>query len=109
MRHLEESGTTLSNIEAKTLLQDMGLQVTDHGVRSTEDQEAYYNSTQGVSAPGTSLHERGNAIDIRVPDDITTEEIVENLEARGFKGVTIITKQHGTGPHWHIQWDSGPE
>ncbi len=101
--------TTSANLQAVDVLSNMGLHITDDGVRSQEDQENYYNNTQGVAAPGHSPHQSGNAIDIRVPQGVKPSDIVAELTAQGFKGVTIITRRHGTGPHWHIQWQSAGE
>ena len=102
--------TTESNLEAKAILeQEFGFEVTDEGIRSREEQERYYRTSKGVSKPGTSTHEFGNAIDIKVPSDVSPAEVKARLEARGYYGVKIITKQHGTGPHWHIQWEGVTE
>lgn len=101
--------TTSANLEAADILTNMGFQITDDGVRSQEEQANYYNNTQGAAAPGTSPHESGNAVDIRVPQGVRPSDIVAELTARGFRGVTIITRRHGTGPHWHIQWESAGE
>ena len=101
--------TTSENLQAADVLTGMGLHITDEGVRSEADQERYYNTTQGVATPGHSPHQSGNAIDIRVPRGVKPSAIVAELTARGFKGVSIITRRHGTGPHWHIQWQSAGE
>lgn len=101
--------TTSANLEAADILSNMGFQITDDGIRSGEEQANYYSNTRGAAAPGTSLHESGNAIDIRVPQGVRPSDIVAELTARGFRGVTIITRRHGTGPHWHIQWESAGE
>lgn len=101
--------TTQENLQAADILTNMGLHITDEGVRSEADQERYYNTTQGAAAPGSSPHQDGNAIDVRVPQGVRPSDIVAELTARGFKGVSIITRRHGTGPHWHIQWQSAGE
>lgn len=101
--------TTQENLQAANILTNMGLHITDEGVRSEADQERYYNTTQGAAAPGTSSHQDGNAIDVRVPRGVRPSDIVAELTASGFRGVSIITKRHGTGPHWHIQWQSAEE
>ena len=102
---LEDNGTTHENLAAKNALEGLGLFITDDGIRSNEEQQKYYDTTKGVSKPGTGRHEVGNAIDVRIPEDVAPEDIIAELEAQGYYGVTIVTKQHGTGPHWHIQWD----
>jgi hypothetical protein len=101
--------STEANLKAVDILSGMGLTLTDSGIRSREEQAEYYTSTSGVSRPGTSPHEVGNAVDIRVPTGVSPDEIVAQFKAEGYEGVTIITKQHGTGPHWHIQWESAPQ
>jgi hypothetical protein len=98
--------TTEGNYTAANILEDMGLHITDEGIRSKAQQQRYYNSSSGVAEPGTSPHESANAIDIRIPNHMSPDEIVQDLEEAGFRGVTVITKRHGTGPHWHVQWDS---
>lgn len=100
----EES--TDANLNAVSVAEDLGLEVTDSGVRSKVEQEKYYRNSNGVAVPGTSRHEKGNALDVRPSEDISPEEIVAEMEAQGYVGVTIVTKKHGTGPHWHIQWES---
>lgn len=100
--------TTTGNLGAGDVLKSMGLEVTDEGVRSEQDQRRYYTTTNGAAKPGTSSHEFGDAVDVRVPKGVKPSDIVAELQAKGYKGVTIITKRHGTGPHWHIQWTSAP-
>jgi hypothetical protein len=98
--------TTSTNNIAKDAVESLGLQTTDRGIRSEKQQEKYYNTTKGAAKPGTSAHETGNALDIRVPTDGTTPgDVVRALMAKGFTGIRMITKRHGTGPHWHVQWD----
>lgn len=95
-----------ANELASTILKDtLGLHVTDEGVRDPEDQKRYFATSKGVAKPGTSPHEYAKAIDIRVPKGVPPSRITKTLEGQGFKGVRIITKKHGTAPHWHIQWD----
>lgn len=97
--------STFENSVATSILEDLGLNITDNGIRSREDQERYYNTSSGVAAPGTSPHEFANAIDVEIPDDVSEDEIIQSLEEQGYYGVTVITRRHGTGPHWHIQWE----
>lgn len=101
--------TTTANLGAVGILKGMGLTPTDEGVRSYEDQERYYTTSNGAAKPGTSSHEFGNAVDVKVPKGVKPSDIVAAFQAKGYKGVTIITKRHGTGPHWHIQWESAGE
>ena len=101
----ETPTTTSTNAGASDILEGLGLSITDNGLRSQEDQERYYAMTKGVAKPGTSPHEDGNAVDVRPSEDTTPEEIISEMEAKGYKGVKVITRDHGTGPHWHIQWE----
>lgn len=96
--------STFENSIASDVISNMGLRITDNGVRSHADQERYYKTTHGAAPPGSSNHEIGNAIDIAVPHDVSVGDIVSALQKAGLKGVDIITRRHGTAPHWHIQW-----
>ena len=96
-------------IATDILSNQLGLQITDNGIRSREDQERYYRTGSGVAAPGTSQHEYGNAVDVRAPSNMSTTELAAVLEGQGFVGVKIISRTHGTGPHWHIQWEGMSE
>ena len=100
--------TTPENYEVTSLLEDEGFVVTDSDVRPLEDQRRYFNQAggRGVSAPGTSSHEFGQAIDVRVPKGKTPSQVKKLLESKGYRGIRIITQTHGTGPHWHIEWES---
>jgi hypothetical protein len=101
-----KKATTFENaVAADVLTNQLGLNITDSGVRSYATQAKYYKTTKGAAPPGTSRHEEGNAVDVEVPSNVSVKEIVDTMEASGFRGVGVITKKHGTGPHWHIQWD----
>lgn len=98
--------TTFENeFAVQTLEDEFGATITDSGVRSRADQERYYKTTRGVSKPGTSKHEFGRGVDMKVMRGVTPSEIKGRMEDLGYYGVRIITERHGTGPHWHIQWD----
>lgn len=94
-----------ANEAVKSILEDQGLIVTDSGIRSHEKQQELYKKYKGVAKPGTSGHEKGNAIDVAPPSDLSPDELKDQLSDAGLTGVRIITKRHGSGPHWHIQWD----
>lgn len=100
----EPTQTTFENSIASGVLRTMGLRITDNGIRSHERQQHYYETTHGAAPPGHSDHEIGNAIDIGIPDRVSVQDITSRLEEAGFRGVNIITRRHGTGPHWHISW-----
>ena len=89
-------------------LEGLGLTVTGKGVRSFEEQSRLYKNYSGVSKPGTSTHEFGNAVDVRIPKNISQSKVIKSLTDRGYKGVKIISAPHGSGPHWHVQWEKGP-
>jgi hypothetical protein len=97
--------TTEGNAVATDTLSEIGVKITDKGVRSHAQQEKYYKTASGVAKPGTSKHEEGNAVDIAIPEYLQPEDIEQVLADKGFVGVRVVTKRHGTGPHWHIQWD----
>jgi hypothetical protein len=98
--------TTSTNNIAKDAIESLGLQTTDSGIRSEKEQERLFRTTKGAAKPGSSYHEEGNALDIRVPTDGTTPgDVVRALMAKGFTGIRMVTKRHGSGPHWHVQWD----
>lgn len=105
--HVED--TTEGNLNAVKVLKGMGLHPSDEGVRSLEEQEYLYKNFKGVAKPGTSRHGDGLAVDISIPKGITPKEIKTRMEAHGYKNVSLITKRHGKGPHWHVQWDSWEE
>ena len=94
------------NMRAAYALENLGLHITDSGIRSEAAQEKYYATTKGVAKPGTSPHQAGNALDVRIPTGTEPSEIVTTLEKEGYKNVRVITRRHGTGPHWHVQWDA---
>lgn len=94
-----EGGDLKSNVE-----KDLGVRVTDSGTRTREEQEYLYRNFSGVAKPGTSAHEGGNAIDIAPRKGLTRKEVQDYFEEQGKTGVKIITRKHGSGPHWHVQW-----
>lgn len=97
--------STEDNITATSVIRGLGLHTTDTGIRSRQRQAKYYRTTKGAAPPGYGAHEEGDAVDIRVPRDGTKpSQVVSGLEQAGFYGVSIITRTHGTGPHWHVQW-----
>lgn len=100
--------TFANSIASDLLVSELGLELTDYGTRPRADQERYFRQAggRGVSAPGTSSHEFGNAVDVRTPPrGVTTSQVTKLMEDNGFYGVRIITRTHGTGPHWHIEWE----
>lgn len=102
----ESTPTTVDNVVAKSTLEDLGLTITDSGIRSREAQEELYNTNTGVAIPGTSDHEFGQALDVKASKKLKPADIVSAMKEKGYNGVNIITRRHGSGPHWHISWDS---
>jgi hypothetical protein len=101
-----KNGTPPDNVVATSVLESLGAKITDKGVRSHEEQERLYENYSGVAKPGTGAHEDGRALDIKPTRGMTPAKIKEALEAEGFEGVSIVTKRHGSGPHWHVQWEN---
>lgn len=104
------ASTTFENSVASSVLTDeLGLRITDNGIRPDKKQQELYAKYSGVAKPGTSDHEIGNAVDVAPTADVTPQDIIDKLTDKGFEGVKVITKKHGSGPHWHVQWDSVKE
>lgn len=97
---------TFENSIATSVLEDgLGLRITDNGIRSMAEQTRDYMKYKGVAKPGHSDHEVGNAIDVSPSESVSPLDIVEKLTKEGFYGIEVITKKHGSGPHWHVQWE----
>ena len=100
----------LNSTDVGALLSDsFGVRVTDEGVRSNAKQKALYSQYKGVAKPGTSAHEHDRAVDIAPAKGVTPSQIKDFLTQQGFTGVRVVTKKHGSGPHWHVQWDAQGE
>jgi hypothetical protein len=97
-----------NKVAENLLVSTLGLTPTDAGIRTHANQKKYYELARGhgVSRPGHSPHEKGNAIDIAIPSDVSPDDIVKLMKDNGYDGVRVITKKHGTGAHWHIEWAS---
>lgn len=101
-------GKAYTSREVGLLLQkDFGTTTTS-AQRSLQRQGELYAAAggKGVAKPNANApHVADKAVDIAPPgNNITPEDITNYLTKKGFTGVKVITKQHGTGPHWHIQW-----
>lgn len=94
-----EGGDLASNVA-----RDLGVRVTDSGTRTRGEQEYLFRNFRGAAPPGSSSHESGNAIDIAPRKGLTREDVKKYFEDQGMTDIKIITKKHGTGPHWHVQW-----
>lgn len=92
-------GEAQSNVEA------MGARVTS-GNRTREEQQWLYDHYSGVAKPGTSRHEKDRAIDLVPSGRMTPQSVIQDLENDGYVNVRVNTKKHGSGRHWHVQWDN---
>jgi len=64
---------------------DIPLQITD-SLRSTEQQrKAYESGKEGVAKPGTSFHEKGEAIDLTQVPEMKNEKVFSALRAAGLQ------------------------
>lgn len=94
-----QAGEAQSNVEA------MGARVTS-GNRTREEQQWLYDHYSGVAKPGTSRHEKDRAIDLVPSGRMTPQSVIQDLENDGYVNVRVNTKKHGSGRHWHVQWDN---
>lgn len=99
---------TFSAAAAQDLQGKFGVRITDDTVRSRKTQAKYYATTKGAAPPGKSDHEDDRAVDFAPVRGLTPKAVQTYMESQGYQGVKIITKRHGTGPHWHVQWESAP-
>ena len=100
-------GREVSSREASAIARAAGLQVNSAD-RSTARQQQLYDGwvAQGkpkenpVAKPGTSAHERGNALDIQFEAGVTAKKIKDAFAAEGVR----LTKVFAETGHWHIEW-----
>jgi hypothetical protein len=100
-------GREVSSSEASAIARAAGLQVNSAD-RSTARQKQLYDSwvAQGkpkenpVAKPGTSAHERGNALDIQFQAGVTAKKIKDAFAAEGVR----LTKVFAETGHWHVEW-----
>ena len=88
---------------AAAAVESLGARVTSK-TRTLEEQQYLYDHYRGVARPGTSEHEKDRAIDIVPTRGLTPAKIKQDLVGMGYNGVTVNTKKHGSGAHWHVQW-----
>lgn len=91
--------------EAKSIAAGAGLRVTS-GFRTRAEQQYLYDHARTaqnpVARPGTSAHERGNALDIAFGPGVTPASIKKAYEEGGVR-LTKILKETG---HFHIEWST---
>lgn len=100
-------GREVTSSQAVAIARAAGLQVNSAD-RSTRRQTELYNAwiAQGrpaanpVAKPGTSAHERGNALDIQFEAGVTAKKIRDAFAAEGVR----LTKVFAETGHWHIEW-----
>ncbi len=102
-----EYGREVTSSQASAIARAAGLQVNSAD-RSTARQTELYNAwvAQGrpkenpVAKPGTSAHERGNALDIQFQAGVTAKKIKDAFAAEGVR----LTKVFAETGHWHVEW-----
>lgn len=100
-------GREVTSREASSIARAAGLQVNSAD-RSTARQQQLYDAwvAQGkpkenpVAKPGSSAHERGNALDIQYEAGVTAKKIKDAFAAEGVR----LTKVFAETGHWHIEW-----
>jgi LAS superfamily LD-carboxypeptidase LdcB len=100
-------GREVTSREASAIARAAGLQVNSAD-RSTARQQQLYDAwvAQGkpkenpVAKPGTSAHERGNALDIQFQAGVTAKKIKDAFAAEGVR----LTKVFAETGHWHVEW-----
>lgn len=100
-------GREVTSSQASAIARAAGLQVNSAD-RSTARQQQLYDAwvAQGkpkenpVARPGTSAHERGNALDIQFEAGVTAKKIKDAFAAEGVR----LTKVFAETGHWHVEW-----
>lgn len=96
---------TYSNLhpQAQSLAQYVA---TTYGVRFPREYGGGWRP-KGSVAGETGVHSTGNAFDIPVDQNSKLgQQIAADLRGKGFY---VYTKQHGTGPHLHVEIDRNPD
>lgn len=100
-------GREVTSAQASAIARAAGLQVNSAD-RSTARQQQLYDDwiakgrpkENPVAKPGTSAHERGNALDIQFQAGITAKKIRDAFAAEGVR----LTKVFAETGHWHVEW-----
>lgn len=100
-------GREVTSREASSIARAAGLQVNSAD-RSTARQQQLYDDwiakgkpkENPVAKPGTSAHERGNALDIQFQAGVTAKKIKDAFAAEGVR----LTKVFAETGHWHVEW-----
>lgn len=98
-------GKEIGLAEAKSIASGARLRVTS-ALRTKAEQQWLYDNrrtpTNPVALPGTSAHEKGNALDIAFGKGISAASIKKAYADAGVK-LTKILKEDG---HFHIEWST---
>lgn len=109
-RDNEQKGRPVSLNEAEDIVHSVGGRVTSR-VRSTGEQQVLYDKYVAykdgrgpwaplAAKPGTSEHERGQALDVAKAPGMTLATLVEAFRARGVN----LTERLDEGDHYHVAW-----
>jgi hypothetical protein len=105
-----EFGRLISSSEAASIVRGIGGQVNSAD-RSTARQTQLYNAwlaarkprDNPVAKPGTSAHERGNALDVQFAPGLNPAKLRAAFQEEG----VTLTKVFAERGHWHIEWAKG--
>jgi hypothetical protein len=90
---------------ARSIASGAGFRVTS-GLRTRAEQQRLYDTvrtpTNPVALPGTSAHERGNALDIAFGNGVSAASIKKAYADAGVR-LTKLLKEDG---HFHIEWST---
>ena len=80
-----EVAQKITSVKDELEVAGVKLQIAD-SFRTTETQkESYTSGKVGVAPPGTSFHEKGQAIDLAQVDEMKNEKVYAALRAQGFQ------------------------
>lgn len=103
----QEFGRSITSAEARRIAEGAGMQVNSADRTNARQQQLYdawiaggRDPNRPVARPGTSAHERGNAIDIQRVAGLTVEKIKAAFAAEGVR-VTKIISEAGA---YHVEW-----
>ncbi|WBO23929.1 M15 family metallopeptidase [Sphingomonas abietis] len=105
-----QSGRQVTVAQAEGIVQGIGGRVTS-SYRSTAEQQVLYDRYKAgkgplAAKPGTSEHERGQALDVAKSAGMTLAKIVEAFAAQGVH----LTERLDEGDHYHVAWGAkGPK
>lgn len=107
-----EFGRDISSDQAAAIVRGIGGQVNSVN-RTYAQQKSLYDawikagapSDNPVAKPGTSAHERGNALDVQFSADLSIKKLREAFEREGVR----LTKAFAERGHWHLEWAKSSE